>query len=232
MAASTKYQRFALRMNSPWNYANELTKTWSLLFSMSGAVDCPAADQEATALDLWEPVASLATSATWLAGWDHYPIGSSTHDNSKSYVSNEHVANGSGTEQGNNRQQLEVAFLAFCPVGTSSKGRPTYLRKWIHDCMGTVSDPNEAAIASEGTGVIFDKWDHGCGPHNLVPVSPTTGVQGGPWGIEPHLFTHQLRRSPKRKIVITPGNVEDEISKIAKVLGGYAALYELVGALV
>ena len=34
-----------------------------------------------------------------------------------------------------------------------------------------------------------------------MPVDPTGGEQGGPWAYKPHLFTHQLRRGPKRKVV-------------------------------
>jgi hypothetical protein len=218
-------------MDNPWNYGNETTKNWSVQFSCSGAVDCPTADQEATALDLWQPISSLTGASCNLSGWDHYPIGSSTHDNSMSYVKGTHVGSSNGYPSGAPNQQLEVCILAYSHVGQSSKGRPTYLRKWIHNVQSDGGE-NFAPAATIPVATLFEKWDNGAGPHNLVPVSPTTGAQGAPWNIEAHLFTHQLRRSPKRKVAIDPGNISGEIAQIAKILGGYSALYELVGALI
>jgi hypothetical protein len=43
------------------------------------------------------------------------------------------------------------------------------------------------------------EWNAGAGPRLLVPCDPTDGTIGGPWVIESHLFTHQVRRGVKRK---------------------------------
>jgi hypothetical protein len=199
MAESVKYQRIVLRMESPWNLGTATSHEWSVKFSLSGASGLPGGSQEATALDLWQPIAAITSAHTSLVGWDHYPNESSTHDGNAIYPIGTHVGTAQAWTVGQANQQLEVCLLAICPVGTSSKGRPVYLRKWIHDVQNSAGDLNaHGTLANAAT--LFDKWNHGAGPSLLVPVSPTTGVQGGPWTVEQHLYTHQLRRSPKHKI--------------------------------
>jgi hypothetical protein len=225
MAESVRYQRFVLRMQSPWNKGTETVKEWSVKFSTSGAVDCPQADQEATVLDLWTPLKGLCQAHTSLIGWDHYPIGSATHDFGMSYTVGAHAAVGDAYSAApSHPAQLEVACVVECPVGQSSKGRPVFLRKWIHDVQTLQSDGNTiTGRVDEPT--LLTKWNHGCGPHNLVPVSPTTGVQGGPWAIENHAFTHQLRRGPKKKKVTVQGPSLSDLEtllQLAKLAGTLA----------
>lgn len=217
MAESTRYQRITLHMSSPWNEGNVTSHEWAVKFSLSGASNVPTVDAEATALDLWDPIKQLVAGHTSLIAWDHYPIGSATHDQNMAYPPATHVGSASAWSTGGPNQQLEVCVLATCPVGESSKGRPVFLRKWIHDVQNKTTDLNAmGGLASAAT--LFDKWNHGCGPHNLVPVSPTTGVQGGPWTAENHLFTHQLRRGPKKKVAGTSAisAVEDALTQVIK----------------
>jgi len=199
MAESVKYQRFVLRFVSPWNLGTDTVHSWAVKFSCTGATNCPQADQEATALDLAAPILGFIRPLSYLEGWDHYPIGSATHDFGASYPKDTHPGTENNWTGSNNQQQCEVCVLATAHVGESSKGRPVYLRKWIHDVCATVPDPNQIGT-NKGDTTIYAKWNHGCGPHNLVPVSPSTGQQPlGDWASEPHLFTHQLRRGPKVK---------------------------------
>ena len=197
MAESVRYQRMRLNFQSPWNLGNETVKEWSVKFSLSGATNISEADCPVTAVDLATPILYLVSSETSLISWDHYPIGSATHDYAGGFAQGSHPGNGGAWTETGAPQQLEVCVLAECEVGVSSKGRPVYLRKWIHDVRADIGDPNSIANPIDGP-TVFDKWDHGSGPHSNVPVSPTTGAQGNGWQAETHLFTHQLRRGPKR----------------------------------
>lgn len=199
MPESVKYQRITLRFVSPWNLGNVIEHEWAVKFSLSGAVNTPQADLDATALDLAHPILMLTSAKTSLIGWDHYPIGSATHDYNLTYPKGTHMGDQGGFSAGNAAQQLEVCVLAEAPVGYSTKGRPVYLRKWIHDVQGGPSDPNTIGALTASAAIILQKWNSGSGPHNLVPVSPTTGAQGGPWTLAQHLYTHQLRRGPVKK---------------------------------
>jgi hypothetical protein len=217
MAESVRYQRMRLNFQSPWNLAHEVVKEWSVKFSLSGATNIAEADCPVTALDLATPVLYLVSPNTSLISWEHYPIGSATHDYAGGWQEGTHIGNGGAWEQAEVRQQLEVCVLAECEVGVSSKGRPTYLRKWIHDVYADPADPNAIPNPVDGP-TVFDKWDHGSGPHNSVPVSPTTGQQGKGWQAETHLFTHQLRRGPKRKVAASSSAADDALNTIEDIV--------------
>lgn len=220
MPESVRYQRFVLRFESPWNYGLENVHEWSVKFSTSGAVNCPQPDMEATALDFAFPIFQLTSGNTSLISWDHYPIGSATHDFGMSYIPGTHKGSAAAYNVPKQACQLEVCVLAECPVGVSGKGRPVFLRKWIHDVFSSTADPNTIAPVALDSNTYFN-WDNGCGPHKLVPVSPSSGIQGGPWAHETHLFTHQLRRGPKKKVAASSGGLGGDLTtaiEIAKLL--------------
>jgi hypothetical protein len=121
--------------------------------------------------------------------------------------------------------QLEVAIVCRCPVGKNIKGKQVYLRKWCHNVAPSDTDPNAHAPLAN-TAAILEPFVTGSGPNNLVPVDPTGGAAGGPWTIEPHLFTHQVRRGPKRKKAPVAGGVS-----ISNLLQDLAALKTVVEAL-
>jgi hypothetical protein len=198
-----------LRFSSPWNLGTETSHIWSVGFSLSGAAPIPDASIETTALDLFEPIRQIsgASGFSYLAGWSYYHSGSTVAYASATYTSTQHQCTHIGVSaSGAFPQQLEVCVLARCPVGKSIKGREVYLRKWIHDVFSAPSDANSSATVINPTTTLA-KWNTGSGPNLNVPVDPTGGAQGGPWVLEHHLFTHQLRRGAKRKSIPPPNPI-------------------------
>jgi len=198
VADSVKYRLYRLDMVSPWNFPGATTHEWSVKFSVSGNGPQPAGEQEATALDLWYPISRTTLPGTYLAGWSYYDPGAKVASGGATYTSAQHVGDGGAYTSTTLIQQLEVCLVARCPVGKSSRGKTVYLRKWIHNTVCATGDPNSHNPIVNATSIL-SKWATGCGPSLLVPVSPTTGVQGGPWTFEQHLFTHQLRKGPKAR---------------------------------
>jgi hypothetical protein len=203
MAASVRYQRIRLTLNSPWNQDGKTSEDWSVMFSLSGATDLLPNEQEPTALDLFDPMKQLCTTNTYLKHWSFYPIQGHAASGFKDYLPSDHPCTHSAFATTTELQQLEVCALAECPVGKSATGKPKYLRKWIHNLK---SDGTGNAISPFNTGVtiatILAKWNTGCGPRSLVPVSPTDGTQGGPWTLRTQLHVHQLRKGVKRKAAV------------------------------
>lgn len=202
MAESTRYHRIVLRFTSPWNYSGETRHTWSVKFSLSGVTALTSADAGPTAIDLAAPVLALVSNQTYLDSYSYYPSGSTVASVSDApavgSIRGTHAAYASLTGP----QQLEVCNLCRAAVGRNSKGRQVYLRKWVHDayCGAT---PNETGASISTDPSLFTKWNTGSGPHSLVPVDPTDGMQPpAGWELEQHLFTHQLRRGVKKKKVL------------------------------
>lgn len=196
MADPTTYNRMVLKLVSPFAKYDETEHIWSVKFSLSGAEITDESDAEATALDLWAPIAMLNQPATSLIGWLYYAPGSSVNKYQATYDAGVKPGTAAAYTGANYVQQLEVCGLARCPVGVNSKGRAKYLFKHIHDVSGDDTGGMFAPIESGET--ILHNWNAGCGPDELVPVDPTTGVQGGPWTLQEALYTRQLRRGQKK----------------------------------
>lgn len=201
MATSVRYQRIRLTLNSPWNQDGKTSEDWSVMFSLSGATDLLANEMEPTALDLFDPIKQLCEASTYLSKWSFYPIQGHAATGFKQYTPTDHPATHSAFATADQLQQLEVAYLCECPVGKGASGKPKFLRKWIHQAC---SNGTGNQRANYNTGItdatVFAKWNTGCGPRTLVPVSPTDGTQGGPWGLKTQLHVHQLRKGHKRKV--------------------------------
>lgn len=211
MAESKTYQRIVLKMRSPWNLPGETVHDWHCKFSLSGTITMTEADAQATALDLFDPIARLSLTGTSLVGYAYYAAEQSAASFSATFPDGTHGAAGSGyVDLLGNKQQLEVCALCRCPVGRNTRGKEVYLRKWVHGVQASATDPNSLAPLSLAAQDV-DKWNTGSGPHKVVPIDPTGGAQGGPWTIETHLFTHQLRRGPRRKKVVPSGLSPSEI---------------------
>jgi hypothetical protein len=203
-------------MQSPWNLPGVTVHSWHNKFSVSGSIDMSDADAEATALDLFQPIQFLVSVHTSLIAWSWYKSGSTVAATGKDYSPGTHAGTAGGYASGGDpRQQLEVCALARSPVGKNSLGKPVYLRKWIHDVLGTAADPNVLSpMTNEAT--VLAKWNNGAGPHQVVPIDPTSGDAGAGWHFETHLYTHQLRRGPRRKKVAAPGlSVSDALQDLA-----------------
>lgn len=196
MADPTTYSRIVLKMSSPYFREGGAYKTWTVKFNLSGAELTSQADAEATALDLAAPLLALGFTPSYLLGWLYYAPGSDVNKYQAVYEATDHPCTEAAYTGGGHPAQLEVIALCRCPVGVNSKGRAKYLMKHVHAVMSDGSGGTLSALASPAT--LLDKWNTGSGPESLVPVDPTTGVQGGPWTIETGLATRQLRRGQKK----------------------------------
>jgi hypothetical protein len=225
LADSVTYQRIVLDMQSPWNLGTETNHVWHNKFSLSGSIAMNPTEAEATAIDLWQPLASLCSLQTSLVGWSYYLPGKSVSEFGLTYDAGVHV----GTRNAYDIpigpvMQLEVCALAIAPCGRNSRGKQVYLRKWIHDVTSGTDQPNSLGHIPDPTTVLT-KWNHGSGPHSVVPVDPTGGAAGGPWTLQNHLYTHQLRRGPKRKRAAT------STTNLLDIVKDAAALRQLLGDL-
>jgi hypothetical protein len=208
MAESVRYHRIRLDMTSPWNYGGETRHTWSVKFSLSGATALDQADFEATAIDLFAPIAALTTNQTYLESATYYESGSSV--SALAWTPTVGLYRGTAAAYASQTmvQQLEVCNLCECPVGRNSKGRQVYLRKWVHNAIASAGDPNTTGASTSTDPSLFAKWNTGSGPNSLVPVDPTDGMQGTGWVLNTHLYTHQLRRGNK-VYKVPPSNTND-----------------------
>jgi hypothetical protein len=200
LADPVTYQRITLKITTPFLKQGGAQHEWQMKFSLSGSTAMTQADAELTALDLWKPASHLCSARTQLIGWLYYQAGQATHTYQQTYAEGTHMATFDAyvTTNTNNNAQIEVVALVRAPNGLSTKGKPKYLFKHVHDIA---CDPNGDAIAARhDETTLLAPWNAGSGPHLLVPVSPTTGVQGGPWAIEGPAYTRQLRRGAKKKI--------------------------------
>jgi hypothetical protein len=217
------YQRIVLKFQHAWNIGTETTKDWSVKFSLSGAVTMNDADAEATAIDLAQPIKQLTLASTSLIGFDYYPAGSHVATSFKAYTPGVHPGDGSAYSQSNTQlQQLEVCAVARCPVGKNNKGKPVFLRKFIHGVVSSAGDAN-ALNPRTSDAATLTPWNQGSGPNRLVPVRPMTGAQGSGWVMESHLYTHQMRRGAKRK----KPTQASLVTKLLDTAGDAAALYAL-----
>ena len=198
MADSTKYNRFVLKFSTPYARSGE-DHTWSLKFSTSGNNLTAQADADAAALALAQPALRLATPRTGFVGYSYYVAGSAIATFTGTYAQNAHPGTLSAYTGSSIPTQLEVCVLARVRVGTSSKGKPTYLTKHIHDVQMSEDTPG-ALPTMEAAATVFAEWDTGAGSENLVPCSPTTGDQPTtPWEWDTALYTRQLRQGQKGK---------------------------------
>jgi hypothetical protein len=227
MADSTTFHRFVLTMQSPWNLPGSTVHDWHCKFSVSGTITMTDTDAEATALELWTPIQDCVSSSTSLIAFDYYPSGSTVSTEGKTYAPGLHAGTQSAyIDKTGAKQQLEVCILARAAVGKNTLGKQVYLRKWIHDVLADPTDPN-AIYGMTSPSSVLGAWNQGSGPHSVVPVDPTGGEQGGPWTFETHLYTHQLRRGPRRKKAAI---VTDSLGEVLKDLAALKTLLPDIGS--
>jgi len=188
-------------MQSPWNEGGETSHIWTCKFNLSGDPALASNEVEATALDLFDPIRQMCQTSTHLEGWSYYPNEAHAARDVMTYTAGQHPCTNAAFPPGSGMvQQLEVCFLARALLGKSATGKPVYLRKWIHSAIATGDGNTKQAYVAGSTDLtVFAKWNTGSGPRSVYPVDPTGGAKPGNWQCEQHLFTHQLRRGPKRK---------------------------------
>lgn len=195
MADPTTYHRIILKFESPFPKRLTDGQIWTLKFSLSGAALTSSADAAATAMDLADDVLAFCATTTSYIGWRYYAAGSTINEYGLDYETGAYPGTKAAySDPGSlQNQQLEVCVLARCYVKQSSKGRPVYLGKHIHDVFsGTESGEVPALVA--GT---LHHFNTGAGPDALVPVDPTSGQAGTGWSVQAALYTRQLRKGVK-----------------------------------
>jgi hypothetical protein len=166
---------------------------------VSGTINHSDAEAEAAGLALAKPALDLASAATSLTALTYYPSGSIVSTTNKVYAAGTHPGTAVGyLNSPVDHQQLEVCIVAHAPIAKNSKGKEVYLRKYFHDVAAADAD-NNAHQTLTPAFLALTPFNTGAGPHSVVPCSATTG-KSGPWTVETHLFTHQLRKGKKRKL--------------------------------
>jgi len=194
-----QFQEIVLTFESPWNLAGKVTHNWSQSFYVSGTITHDDAAAEAAGLALAGPALGLASAQTSLVKITYYPSQSLVSTTNKLYAPGTHPGTAGLYNGIGNPQQLEVACVAHAPIGKNTRGKTIYLRKYFHDVLSEATDPN-ALKQLTAPATALDVFKNGAGPHGVVPVSPTSGKDGGDlWTLETHLFTHQLRKGKKKK---------------------------------
>ena len=192
MSDPATYNRFVLKFETPYARRGGANQLWQLKFAMSGDDLTSSADAEATAEDLAAPVLGLVTTETSWTGWLYYKHGSTVNDYNADYDYGVNPGTAAAYATGGGKStQLEVCMIAKARVGTSSKGKAVYLMKHIHDVVEASGGPGFLEEVTAGT---LDAWSTGCGPNNLVTVSPSTGDLSDAWTWDTALYTRQLRR--------------------------------------
>lgn len=193
------FQEFVLTFTSPWNLAAKTSEEWSQSFYVTGTQTHSDTDAEAAGLALAGPALALASPRTSLTKITYYPSQSLVSTFNKVYTPGSHPGTASyiATED-LCEQQLEVTAVAHCPIGTNTRGKEIYLRKYFHDVSTKTGDPNTVGdLITPAT--VLAPFNTGAGPHLVRPCSPSSGAAGASWVFEPHAYTHQLRKGKKRK---------------------------------
>jgi hypothetical protein len=231
MAEIITYNRVILKFQSPWNIGTVTTHEWSVKFNLSGAAALNSTDAEATAHALAAPILALTESATSLVEYVYYAPGSKVATSFNVYAPGTYPGTGSAYNPASGQAaQLEVSVLLRSPVGKNSLGKPVYLRKWVHGVLASSTDPNSHASLADPSGLLA-VYDDGAGPSKLVPIAPRNGQQGGPWMIEGHLYTHQLRRGHKKKKAASAATLTQILNLVGTGLGAKALLEDALSAL-
>lgn len=195
MADPTTYHRILLKFQSPFTKRGETGQYWTVKFSLSGAALTSESAAEATATDLASDIRGLMTVDSSYVGFRYYPAGSSVNIYAADYAPGTHLGTQAAYASGDNLygQQLEVCALARCYVKQSSKGRPVYLMKHVHDVFGGSTIGNLPTLIDSP----LPHLNGGAGPSSLVPCDPTSGQTGTGWSVHPALYTRQLRKGTK-----------------------------------
>jgi hypothetical protein len=187
------YNRITLKFETPYARRGGAHQTWHLKFSLSGDDMTDHSDIAATASDLAAPVLLLCSPNTSYTGFLYYQHGSNINYYQESFEYGVNPGSGDGYDAGGSGRttQLEVVALCRAAVGVSAGGKPVYLMKHVHDVYEQEGSPG---VMLPPLADVLDPWSTGCGPNDLVTVSPTTGDASAAWTIDTALYTRQLRR--------------------------------------
>lgn len=191
-----KYNTLILKYGVPWKGA---VHTTSLKTTFSGQPIADEADAAATALDLAGVFTTFQKPGIQWLDWIYYAPGATVATFAASFTKQPNNQ-GDAYQSGPINQPAagEMAVMLYAPVGRSSKGKTTYLRKFVHGVpVGAGEGDVTPAVAMQNTGLSL--LSQGFGTANFVTVSPTTGAQSGAWAVANYYHSRQFRRGQKRK---------------------------------
>lgn len=130
----------------------------------------------------------------------------------------------SEAEAGDQRSGLESCCVLLAPVGTNSKGKPVFMRKYIHAVPGTTGQTNELPFndlaqgyaAALGNGSLY-------GSRVLCSAS---GAQGD-WSADLYYGNHQLYRRAKKKTSLSSASTSSLLQRILESAAGSGLASEL-----
>lgn len=194
-------QAVTLKFQTPSARTEGADQQWSCKFHLSGAAITSQADAETAALGLAAPILRIISSTSYLSGWLYYPANSTINTYQADYVSTDHPGSLTGYVDSSDlmAQQAEVCILLRVPTVPNSKGRMTYLFKYIH---GVCSPQSSQQYAQEHAALVtglFDTYNTGIDTANRIPVSPGGHTPSADWEVDTWLHTRQLRRGTPPK---------------------------------
>lgn len=174
---------------------------WSCKFHLSGAAIASQSEAETAALGLAGPILGVMNSSGYLSGWLYYPANSTVNTYQADYESSAHPGTQSQyeDESGCTNTQAEVCMLWRAPTKPNSKGRMTYLFKYVHGILGNIGT---ATAAQETPGTVsgfLNSYNTGIDTSDRIPVAPDGTVPSEDWEIDSFLHTRQLRRGQAPK---------------------------------
>ena len=194
-------QAITLKFLTPSARENGGDQQWSCKFHLSGAAIASQSDAEEAALGLADPMLSVISSTSYLAGWLHYPPNSTVNDYQADYDSSAHPGTTAGYDPDSADwwQQSEVCMLWRAPTKPNSKGRMGYLMKYVHGVSAGGLSQVDAQAPAPLLSTLLSTYNTGVDSANRIPVAPDGTVPSGDWQVDPYLHTRQLRRGQAPK---------------------------------
>lgn len=200
--AKTGHPNINLRYNAPWR---GITKTWSCQFNYSGillSTPQQLAFAQAVHNDVLSQFFSKQAASQFLSGWSSYDGTNSAEVQGEDYGdAAESLAagwNGVGDYGGAyiSADDVAVSGLESCavllaPLGLNSKGKPYFMRKFIHGCPGSQNGHDDLPLAA-GAAAIAAKLGDGSLPGTRVLCTDKGGQ--GTWSAQSFIGNHQLFR--------------------------------------
>lgn len=213
--AKTGHPNFVMEFTSQWRGGPHV---WTIASSHSGTSFTSTTDQKAFLISVYQTIRqfiSASDSTTYISGLKYYdginsvplyeeffaneteaatygvPLGgqSVTANQGEAFVGSETVQMTSG---------LETCTMLTAPVGLSSKGKPVFLKKFIHcapaaQVGSTVDGPDLSSSANTfaaylGNGLLYGSR-----------VFCSASGKQGTWTVSPYFGNHQMPRRSKKK---------------------------------
>jgi hypothetical protein len=197
-----------MKVTSPWAKYGDTNKVWSTRWCLSGSNLTEASEIQALVQALWAIIGQFGNIVTqapfqsYLSEALYYHSGSTINFWNAAYTPSgeswcEISDAGWNSPTSGSDQQLEVCALLTARMGTNSKGRAYYLRKFMH-CVPAANGGTTICGVNTAGETALATLSSGFGANDYVIVDPKNGdapITG--WSFRNALYTRQLRKSPK-----------------------------------